>query len=289
MSSLSPQSPEPTNMVPRPSDVFAEPPAFVPDDSEPLDLISFMALEEADVPVDGGTRTEGETADPTDKALKLERFSGAPKTIGLVEWRRRFVALSAARRWSWPMVVAKLKAFLTGPAARLDPKAAVEAIWAALDKAYGLTVPQALARLRSCTYDPAVPGPSVDELAANIIEWCTVAWAFLDPVHRDSVAASLFWASLPKTSQTKHIYGQLTAGKAPGSLTLVASVESARPLFEEERDEVTELSMVGTSSTGPDRSRGHAPPFSRSSSRSSHPYGAGHLRGRRHGSTCYHA
>ncbi|EER02963.1 hypothetical protein Pmar_PMAR003831 [Perkinsus marinus ATCC 50983] len=114
MSSLSPQSPEPTNMVPRPSDVFAEPPAFVPDDSEPLDLISFMALEEADVPVDGGTqtevpgvertRTEGETADPTDKALKLERFSGAPKTIGLVEWRRRFVALSAAGRglWSWP-------------------------------------------------------------------------------------------------------------------------------------------------------------------------------------------
>ncbi|KAF4649686.1 hypothetical protein FOL47_001813 [Perkinsus chesapeaki] len=119
MSGLPPQSQEAANMAPRPSDAFAEPPAFDPDDSDPLDLIPSMALKVGEVPVDGGTQPEVEPADPTDKALNLERFSGAPNTMGIVEWRRRFVALSAARRWSWNIVVAKLKAFLRGLAARL--------------------------------------------------------------------------------------------------------------------------------------------------------------------------
>ncbi|KAF4716519.1 hypothetical protein FOZ63_021333, partial [Perkinsus olseni] len=155
----------------------------------------------------------------------------------------RFKALAASRGWPWATVLVKLKAFLTGPAARLidvyqlpeDAQEAVGAIWQALDKAYGLTAPQALHRLRSISYTPA-GGMSVDELAASIIEWVSVAWGFLSAAHRDAIAATLFWAALPRTSQTKHVYGQLTAGKPPGSLTLVSSVEAARPLFEEERD-----------------------------------------------------
>ncbi|KAF4722770.1 hypothetical protein FOZ63_025105 [Perkinsus olseni] len=289
---------EATHMVPRPSDDFVAPPSPAALELEDPDVLALMALgddeEQAAAAQAGAVQPGGSGGggggDPTDKALKLERFSGAPNTISLVEWRRRFVALSAARGWTWPVVLAKLKAFLTGPAARLvdvyqlpqDPKAAVEAVWVALDKAYGLTPSQAIARLRAATYDPAVPGPSVDDLAANIIEWCTVAWGFLSPADRDSVAATLFWASLPKTSQTKHIYGQLTAGKQPGSLTLVASVEAARPLFEEERDAAVELSLVGAPAPpqgGPTRQRG--PPGSRAGS--SGPYGKGRNRGRRGG------
>ncbi|KAF4649728.1 hypothetical protein FOL47_001787, partial [Perkinsus chesapeaki] len=248
------------NMVPRPPGFLPPPDGLDELDDATVELFGLLAAPAdppREDPVDPPAVPPVIPKDDTDKALKLERFSGSPSSIRLVEWRRRFRALAAARGWPWATVLVKLKAFLTGPAARLidvyqlpdDPRDAVDAVWRALDKAYGLTSAQALHRLRSVSYSPA-QGSSVDELAASIVEWVSAAWSFLSATDRDAVAASIFWSALPRTSQTKHVYGQLTAGKSPGSLTLVASVEAARPLFEEERDSDVELGFVASGACG---------------------------------------
>ncbi|EER19168.1 hypothetical protein Pmar_PMAR028633 [Perkinsus marinus ATCC 50983] len=169
------------HMAPRAPGFLPPPDALDELDAATTELFGLLAAP-ADPPGDDPTAPSAIVKDETDKALKLERFSGSPSSIRLVEWRRRFKGLAAVRAWPWDTVLVKLKAFLTGPATRLidvyqppdDPRDAADAIRRAFDKAYGFTASQTL----------------------------YPAWNFLETKARDAVAATIFWSALPRTSQS---------------------------------------------------------------------------------------
>lgn len=148
-------------MAPRAPGFLPPPDALDELDAATTELFGLLAAP-ADPPGDDPTAPSAIVKDETDKALKLERFSGSPSSIRLVEWRRRFKGLAAVRAWPWDTVLVKLKAFLTGPATRLidvyqppdDPRDAADAIRRAFDKAYGFTASQTLYRLRTVSYSP---------------------------------------------------------------------------------------------------------------------------------------
>ncbi|KAF4647271.1 hypothetical protein FOL47_004839, partial [Perkinsus chesapeaki] len=214
------------DMVPRPQVAFAfmageddqvvDPPELPPVGADPPDPAGVQ-----DPPRGGGVLEAAGAAedavaerDNSDKALQLERFSGNKRDISLTEWKRRFTALATVKRWTWPTTLNKLRAFLTGNAARIvdyhvlpaNPRDAVAEIWSALGKAFGLTPSQAVHKLRTLQFE--VGTTQIDDVASRIAEWSELAWPFLTSRDRDCVAASILWSSLPKTAQVKHAFSQ---------------------------------------------------------------------------------
>ncbi|KAF4704861.1 hypothetical protein FOZ63_027328, partial [Perkinsus olseni] len=195
---------------------------------------------------------------------------GSKTGISLTEWKRRFTALATVKRWTWPTTLNKLRAFLTGSAARIvdyhvlppTPREAVTEIWSALGKAYGLTPNQAVHKLRTVQFE--VGTTHIDDLASRIAEWSELAWPFLSPRDRDCVAASIFWGALPKTAQVKHAYAQVSSHHPDGRVTMVESVEICRPLFEDEHDDTVELGMIAQSSSSSHHSSHRSTPYGRS-------------------------
>ncbi|KAF4656876.1 hypothetical protein FOL47_008709 [Perkinsus chesapeaki] len=110
-------------------------------------------------------------------------------------------------------------------------------------KAFGLTPSQAVRKLRILQFE--VGATQIDDVASRIAEDC--------------VAASILWSSLPKTAQVKHAFSQVPSQHPDGRITLVESIEICRPLFEDEHDDPTEMSMVAHSTPSSTTTHRHGP------------------------------